>query len=179
MAPELPKPLTLLGIAFTTIFSGALLGAVTNAINGRVSPEYYRAILRWDDTVDVPRAAIAQGVFEGLIYGVLFALVFTLVIGAVSKARAPFTFALRHLALAMGIALLAWCLGGSLGMALATLSPDFYRNAFRGVPYEFKAMLSYAWVGGSILGVLLGALLAVMIVSTLAWVNWNRRATAI
>ena len=39
-------------------------------------------------------------------------------------------------------------------MILAALFPDAYRATFIGVPEEFGPMLAYAWVGGSIWGIL-------------------------
>ncbi len=169
------KPATLFGIALATIGAGAVLGAATNAVNGAVSPTYFRNILRWHHVEDVWRAAIAQGILEGLIYGVIFSIVFTLVVGLVSKARATFGFAFKHLLLAGGVALASWCMGGLLAMGLASLSPDFYRSTFIGVPSDFGEMLKYAWVGGSIWGVLFGAVLSVVIASVVAAADWRRR----
>ena len=169
------KPAALVGIALAAIGSAAILGAVTNAVNGAVSPTYFRNILRWHHVENVWRAAVAQGIFEGLIYGVIFSVFFTLVIGLVSKARATFAFALKYLAFAGLVALSGWCLGGVIAMGLATLSPDFYRSTFIGVPPEFAEMLKYAWVGGSIWGVLFGAALSVVITSVTAAADWRRR----
>ena len=59
------------------------------------------------------------------------------VVGIVTKARCPYRFAAVYL-LSIGIfALVCWVLGGLLAIGLASLSPDFYRHAFRGVPEEF------------------------------------------
>ena len=165
----------MIGIALAAIFAAALLGAATNAVNGAVSPTYFRNILRWHHVEDVWRAAVAQGIFEGLIYGVVFSIVFTLVVGLVSQARATFGFALKYLLLAGGIALGAWCIGGVLAVGLAALSPDFYRGTFIGVPSETGEMLKYAWVGGSIWGVLFGAALSLVIASVIAATDWRRR----
>ena len=105
----------------------------------------------------------------------IFSIVFTLVVGLASKARATFAFALKHLVLAGAIALGAWCVGGVIAVGLATLSPDFYRSTFIGVPSEFGEMLKYAWVGGSIWGVLFGAVLSVVIASvSAAAADWRR-----
>jgi hypothetical protein len=169
------RPMALLGIAVAAIAGGGLLGAATNAVNGAVSPIYFVNILRWEYVENVWRAAIAQGVFEGLIYGAVFAVIFTLVVGSVSKARATFAFAAKHLARAGGIALACWCLGGLLAIGLAILSPDFYRRTFIGVPNEFGAMLRYAWVGGSIWGVMFGAVLSVVIASVMVAADCRRR----
>lgn len=169
------KPGTLIGIALTTVGAAAVLGAATNAVNGTVSPTYYRNILRWHHVEEIWRAVIAQGIFEGLIYGMIFSVIFTLVVGLASKARATFVFAIRHLLLAGGIALVTWCMGGLVAMGLATLSPDFYRGTFPGVPAEFGEMLRYAWVGGSIWGILFGAALSVIIASIAAAAEWRRK----
>lgn len=168
------QPLALVLMAATAIVAGAVIGASTNAINGAVSPTYFRNVMRWHEVEHVWRAGIAQGILEGLIYGVVFSVVFTLVVGLVSRARCPFRFALRHL-LAMVAAIYGcWAVGGLIAMGLAWLSPEFYRNTFLGVPDEFGPMLRYAWVGGSIWGAILGGLLAVVIGSILFSVRWRR-----
>ncbi len=81
------RPFALVGIAVTGVLTGAALGAITNSINGWVSPVYVRNILHWHDVEDVWRASIAQGIFEGLLFGLFLALVFTVVVGCVSRAR--------------------------------------------------------------------------------------------
>ena len=169
------KPGTLFGIALAVVGAAAILGAATNAVNGSISPTYFRNILRWHHVENIWRAAIAQGIFEGLIYGMIFSIIFTLVVGLASKARATFGFAARHLLLAGGIALAAWCLGGVVAMGLATLSPDFYRSSFPGVPAEFGEMLRYAWVGGSIWGILFGGAMSIVVASISAAADWRRR----
>ena len=89
--------LTLFGIAVTGVFAGASLGAVTNAVNGWVSPLYFVTILRWRGVEDVWRASIAQGVFEGLLFGASFSLVFTVGVGIITRASCRYGFAVRHL----------------------------------------------------------------------------------
>lgn len=115
-----------------------------------------------------------QGIFEGLIYGLMFSVVFTLVVGLVSRARCPFNFAFGHM-LAIVVAIYCcWAAGGLIAMGLATLSPEFYRNAFIGVPDDFGPMLRYAWVGGSIWGAMFGGLLAVVVGSIVFAVRWRQ-----
>jgi hypothetical protein len=165
-----------------SILGGGVLGAVTNFINGRVSPLYFQNILRWNDISDIPRAAIAQGVFEGLICGLIFGTVFVLAVSIISKLRLGIAHSLSYLGFLFGSAFLAWCLGGLLAMLLAWISPDFYKQAFIGVPKDFSSMLGYAWVGGSIWGVQFGgfALLIIWIaVFGLKWrANKSVQATA-
>ncbi len=84
------RPMALVLIALTGVAAGAALGAITNSINGLVSPLYYRNILGWYEVNDIWRASIAQGIFEGLLFGLLFSSVFTVVIGIVSKAQCSY-----------------------------------------------------------------------------------------
>ncbi|MCI0462502.1 MAG: hypothetical protein L0Z62_36590 [Gemmataceae bacterium] len=175
--PELrseARPLALVGIALTGILAGAVFGALTNAINGAVSPTYFVNILGWHDVEDVWRASIAQGVFEGLVFGTLFALVFTTGVGIITRGTCTYGFALRYLLGILAAAYLCWALGGLLAMGLAALSPEFYRRAFIGVPEEFGAMLRYAWVGGSILGAQLGGLVCVILGLVIVRAKWRR-----
>lgn len=168
----------LVAVAILTTACGGILGAATNAVNGAVSPEYYVAVLGWHHVQDVARAAIAQGIFEGLIYAGGFALVYALVLGIATKAAAPFGFAVRKVAFAALVALACWVLGGVVAVGLASLSPDFYRHTFFGVPDDFGGMLRYAWVGGSIWGILFGGALALIVTPLRAVAEWRRRPTA-
>lgn len=171
--PETSHPVALLLIAATAIAGGAVLGASTNAINGVVSPTYFRNIMRWHDVEDIWRASVAQGVFEGLIYGIMFSVVFTPVVGLVTHAKCKFAFAFRHLLAIVFAIYCCWAVGGLLALGLAVLSPEFYRNTFIGVPSSFSELLRYAWVGGSIWGAMFGALLAIVIGSMLFAVRWR------
>jgi hypothetical protein len=56
------RRLALVGLVVTGILMGAALGALTNGINGWVSPLYFRNIMRWQEVKDVWRASIAQGI---------------------------------------------------------------------------------------------------------------------
>jgi hypothetical protein len=143
-------------------------------INGAVSPLYFRNIMHWHDVQDVWRASVAQGVFEGLIYGILFAVVFTTVVGVVTRAECAYLHVAKFL-LGISVAVLGcWSLGGIIAMGLATLSPEFYRRAFLGVPESFAPMLRYAWVGGSIWGGMFGGLLSAVLGSVIFRYKWRQ-----
>jgi hypothetical protein len=170
----LVRPLRLFGVALTAVFASAALGAATNAVNGRISPLYFVTVMRWDGVEDVWRASVAQGILEGLCFGVFFSLVFTSGVGVITRASCGYLFAARHLLGVVAGALVCWLIGGAAAMGLATLSPEFYRDAFIGVPEEAGPMLAYAWVGGSIWGVQLGGLLSValgLVVLRGAWLR--------
>lgn len=171
------RPVTLFGVALTGVFAGACLGAAINAVNARVSPQYFATVLRWQGVEDVWRASVAQGIFEGLLFGVAFSLVFTAGVGIITRAGCGYGFAVRHLLGIVGGALVCWLLGGVAAMGLAALSPEFYRRAFIGVPEAFGPMLAYAWVGGSIWGVQLGGLISVILGLVVLRGNWHRLQT--
>lgn len=170
------RPVALFGVAVTGVVATAFLGALTNSINGYVSPHYFVTVLRWGNVEDVWRASVAQGVFEGLLFGLFFSLVFTFGVGFITRAACTYGFALRYIAGVIAGAFASWLIGGTAAMLLATLSPEFYRSAFIGVPREFDAMLAYAWVGGSIWGVQLGGLVCVALGLVVLRANWRRQS---
>jgi hypothetical protein len=157
------RPLAPFGIAVTGVFASASLGAVTNAVNGWVSPLYFVTLQGRPGVEDVCRASIAQGLFEGLCFGGFFSLVFASGIGIITRSSCHYGFAAWHLLGIIAGALVYWLIGGTAAIGLAALSPEFYRRAFIGVPKEFGPMLRCAWVGGSIWGRELGGLLSVVL----------------
>jgi len=169
------RPFALVGLAVTGIVAGAALGALTNSINGWVSPLYFRNVLRWQDVEDVWWASIAQGIFEGLLFGILLSLAFVIVAGIVSKARCGYRFGAAVLLAVVAAAFVCWMIGGLLGMGLAALSPEFFRHAFKGVPQDFAELLRYAWVGGSITGIQFGGVAAMILGSFVFYARWQRR----
>ncbi|MGI6419675.1 MAG: hypothetical protein ACOX1P_28910 [Thermoguttaceae bacterium] len=167
------RPGAMIGLAFTGVVLGAFLGALTNSVNGWVSPTYFRNIMRWHDVADIWRASIAQGILEGLMFGLAFSVIFVAVIGIVSRARCPCRTSAAYLVGIAVFAVICWVVGGFIAMGLATLSPEFYRHAFRGVPEDFPEMLRYAWVGGSIWGLQFGGLVSVIVGSVLFQAKWR------
>jgi hypothetical protein len=138
-----------------------------------VSPAYFVTILGWQRVEDVWRASIAQGAFEGLLFGIPFSLLFAVGTGIITSASCSISFALKHLLGILGGAYFCWTFGGLAAMGLATLSPEFYRQAFFGVPEEFGPMLRYAWVGGSIWGAEFGGFASVVVGLVILRANWR------
>jgi len=168
---------SVIAVAFTCVVMGALTGALTNMVNGAVSPLYFQNIMRWHDVQNLWRACVTQGIFEGVIYGILFAAVFAAVFGVVTKGECPYSHVLKFM-LGIFVAVLGcWALGGLIAMGLATLSPEFYRRAFTGVPEETGPMLRYAWVGGSIWGGMFGGLLSAILGPVIFRLKWKRNLT--
>jgi tetrahydromethanopterin S-methyltransferase subunit F len=167
------KPISILLLWITAIIGAAILGLVTNAINAQVSDLYFRTILGWQNVTDIKRAIVAQGIFEGLICGVVLATLFLAVIAFVSKARCDYLLGLRFIAGLIGTAFLLWVVGGVLAILLVSLSPEFYRSHFIGVPESMPDRIRYAWVGGSIWGVQFGGAAATFIFMALFRARWR------
>jgi hypothetical protein len=170
------RPTALAGIALTGVAAGAFIGASTNAINGLVSPIYFINILHWHNVENICRACMAQGIFDGLLTGLFFSLIFTVAAAYFSGAACSYWFACKHLLGIVAGAYACWLLGGLTAMGLATLSPEFYRRLFIGVPDEFSDMLAYAWVGGSIWGVHFGSFLCLILGIIFLRANWRRES---
>lgn len=169
------RSIALFGIAATAVLASGLLGGITNSINGLVSPLYFVTVLYWPDVSDVWRAAVAQGTFEGLCFGVFFSTIFSAGVGIITRVSCSYAFGIRHLLGVLAAAFVCWTIGGLCALGLATLSPEFYRQTFRGVPEDFGPMLRFAWVGGSIWGVELGGLLSVVLGLVIVRSSWQRR----
>jgi hypothetical protein len=169
------RPWSLAGIAVTGVAASALLGGATNAVNGLVSPTYFRTVLGWHHVENIWRATIAQGIFEGIAFGFFFSLIFTIATGIITGASCDYLFGAKHVVGIVVGALVLWLLGGLTAMGLATLSPDFYRRAFLGVPDDFNEMVAYAWVGGSIWGVQFGGFVCLILGIFFLRANWRRQ----
>jgi hypothetical protein len=167
------RPFDLAALALTGLFTGGLLGAVTNAVSGALSPGYFVTVLGWRNVEYVWVASIAHGIFEGLIVGLIFSTVFAISASLISGGSCPYSFSARHLAGIAGAALVCWLIGGVLGIGLAALSPDFYCETFRGVPDEFGPMLAFAWVGGSIWGIEFGGFASLLLGIAIFRANWH------
>lgn len=168
--------LTILFVALTCLLSGGLIGAVTNMINGTVSPFYFQAIMNWDFP-GIWAASVAQGIFEGLLYGGIFSIIFTISFGLVTKGLATYSFALKQLVKIIIVVFSCWVIGGFFAMFLATLSPDFYKSHFPLTPTDNIEMIKFAWVGGSIWGAMIGELIGAILGIVFIRNSWNKYLT--
>ncbi|WP_435019027.1 hypothetical protein TA3x_001020 [Tundrisphaera sp. TA3] len=176
--PPTPHNLGLLGLAGLAtcgFFASVVAGAATNAINVRVSPQYFAAIMGWRGVADIASAGIVQGIFEGMVIGAGLSPMFVGGVAWITRAGCSFGFALAHLLGILAGALLAWAIGGAAAVGLASLSPEWFRMNIRGVPPGEAELLRFAWVGGSILGIEVGGLLSVVAGLAALRENWRRR----
>lgn len=168
------RPLTLAGLAVGGVAASAFLGGTTNAVNGAVSPTYFVTNLPGVGADHAWQAAIAHGIFEGILFGIVLSLIFTVSTGLITSVSCSAVFAGKHLLGVLGGAYVCWTLGGMAAVGLASLSPEWYRRTFLGVPEEFGEMLRYAWVGGSIWGAQFGGFVSVIIGLVILRANWRR-----
>src|SRR5215213_671849 len=120
-------PPALVGLS---LWAGAALGFATNAVNGRVSPEYFEAVMGWPRD-EVPELAVIQGAFEGGSLGLFFGLVFAIAVAASSRLRCPVRLAARVVWGTLLLALACWVAGGAAGVALAALAGDWFGATFK------------------------------------------------
>ena len=149
-------------IALTCILMGGTIGAITNMVNGAVSPYYFKTTMNWGFQ-EIWIASVAQGILEGLFHGVFFAIIFTIGFGMITKGKADYAFALKPVIRIAIIVLCCYNIGVLLAVMLVRLSPEFYRSHFPWTPTDVIEQMKYAWVGGSIWGEILGGLLGSVI----------------
>ena len=149
-------------IALTCILMGGTIGAITNMVNGALSPYYFKTTMNWGFQ-EIWIASVAQGILEGLFHGVFFAIIFTIGFGIITKGKANYAFAFKHIIRIAIIVLCCWTIGGLLAVMLVRLSPEFYRSHFPWTPTDVVEQMKYAWVGGSIWGEILGGVLGSVI----------------
>jgi hypothetical protein len=169
-------------ICIVAPIAGAILGAMMNTINGRVSADYFAIVMSWD-WATAPTRAIFQGALEGFAAGLLFGFFFAIVIAASTRLRCPPPLALRTFFLAMAIVVIAWVIGGVIGVGLSLLWPKLWGFFFVGVPPRVN-LPRFAWVGGSIWGAYGGSVIALIVASITLHLRWRqiqppRRAFAV
>ena len=165
---------TIFLIAITCVLMGGFIGAVTNMINGAVSPYYFKTTMNWGFQ-EIWIASVAQGILEGLFHGVLFALIFTTGFGLITKGKADYAFAFKHILRVAIIVMACWTIGGLLAVMLVRLSPEFYRSHFPWTPTDVIGQMKYAWVGGSIWGEIIGGFLGSLIGLVTVKNNWENK----
>ena len=151
---------------------GAALGAIMNAINGRVSADYVAIVMSWDWAA-APSRAILQGVLEGGVVGLVFAVFLFMVTAASTALRCPPGIAVRGLGVALATVAECWAIGGAIGVTLSLAWPQLWGFFFIGVPPRVN-LPRFAWVGGSIWGAYGGAAVGLIAASVMLHRRWRR-----
>ena len=169
---EVPPKLTLRRVALLLpigTIGGALLGAMTNTVNGAVSPDFFRDVMggHWLSDADVWLASIRQGLFEGAARGTEYAILFVVLTCVFSARRCYLGAAARCALLALILALSFWVAGGATGMAYTQWFPKHCSPRYFGWHTSTESLLRYAWARGAYWGIIYGGLPAVVITSAL------------
>lgn len=150
-----------------------LLGILTNMINGWVSPEYFRVVMRWDFD-HIWSASVIQGALEGLIWGLLIVIGFSVAFHRITAGEGSFHFARRYLLRLVLISAAAWVLTGALALAISALNPHYFHALIRLAPPSGPEQMRFAWVGGSITGVVWGGLVGAVFTLMAMGRDWKK-----
>lgn len=175
-----PTPWWMQAVHFCGLAVGVsmLLGALANALNGWVCPEYFTMVMGWDEDSNIWLRGILQGMLEGLVIGVVLSLGFFGVGGLLTRFRLTLGRAARYLAAIATAAVLCALAGGMIccGVNAALDRIGVYSD---GSP---NLRQRYGWVSGCISGLELGgagaAVLALIVLVVRDWTKLRSAATA-
>lgn len=114
----------------------------------------------------------------GLAGGAMVGTGFALAVRLIPRAASPLHVARLSLLRIAVCVVLGWFLGGSAGVWLATVSPEFLQMTFVGVPSGHSDVLRYAWVGGSLWGMELGGAAITLKEALAFWKRFSRPTSA-
>lgn len=171
------RPMVLVAMAVSSVAAGTIVGITTNAVNGAVSPAYFRNLMGW--TYDIWQLSVVRGVLEGSFVGLVFAAFLTTAIAIVTRATCTWAEAARWLGKIVLAVYCAWLLGGVIGVCVAATKPDFLKNTFYGVPDDRTELLRFAWVGGSIWCAEYGGFVIVIVGLVNFRIRWRRMRSAL
>lgn len=154
----------MLALLSVGVSGGALLGVLTNSVNGAVSPQYFRDVMGWSGS-HIWLRAVGEGALEGAGYALAYGILFMILIATVSQRRCRFRTAMRYVGFTFALALGFWLLGGAAAVACAWLFPSVCNPRYFGHNITWPAFGCYAWVRGSIQGIVDGGLASVLITS--------------
>lgn len=150
---------------------GAMLGAVTNIVNGPVCPEYFIFLMGWEDRVEL--RAIGQGSLEGGVLGLAFGIITSISFAASTRFRGTLGIAMRTLAVAVVVALICWVFGGIVAVVISRTWPAWYVRTFPVAQWSPR-LTRVAWVGGSIWGGYGGSMVGALVSCIYQHRSWRK-----
>jgi hypothetical protein len=166
-----PTPWWMQGVQFcgVAVATSMTLGALANAINGWVCPEYFTYVMRWDPDANIWLRAILQGLLEGFVIGVVLSVGFFGVGSLLTGFRLTFARAVRYLKAIVIAAVIAALIPGLVLMSSNGVRAVVLFSSER----EFSP--SFGWVAGSISGLEQGGALAAFVALVVLVVrDWRR-----
>jgi hypothetical protein len=145
-----------LGVAF---IGGVSLGAITNSINGYISPEYFRGVMGWH-TRHIWAAAVGQGAVEGLIYAIFSTALLIGLTLTLTRCELTTRNLVRLQLSAFFVVSILWVAGGLTAVVVARYFPHKCAPRYFGYSTVWPEAGYYAWVRGSIWGAVSKTLLS-------------------
>jgi len=173
---ELPKRLTIRRMILLCIIGtcgGFVLGAFTGVLNGLISPVYFLNVMNWNVDVVWP-AAMREGMLEGSVYGFAYSICFIVLISVFSERMCRYKVALKYAFATLGLAFVWWIIGGIVAIILVVIFPDLRYSSYFGFHHSGANLIRYAWVRGSIWGIVDGGLLSVFLTNGCYWLRHQR-----
>jgi hypothetical protein len=164
-------------LCFVATICGAVLGAVTNLIDGHVSRDYFAITMGCDWNAGAG-LAVSDGAVAGTLLGLFFGALLAIAVSASTRLRCPPWLALRAFCEALAIVMLCWLAGGMAGATLARLWPRLWGFHFVGVPPRVN-LSRFAWVGGTIWGAYGGTMLALNVCCVRVHLRWRRMSRSV
>ena len=159
--PRLPLR-SMLVVVMIGICGGVSLGCATNCINGAVSPGYFQDhILYWRFDHNIWLSSVLQGIAEGAIYGVIYAVIFLGLLWALAGMRCTQSAAVACTRYCFGFGAGMWLVGGVCAAGYAVLFPYHCPARYFGSHHSLESLVRYAWVRGTIWGIVYGSIVPV------------------
>lgn len=174
------------------VLSGMVGGALMNAINGWLSPNYFSwfswsqnsfvmfGVFYFDGFTDFGRwlRVVLQGMLEGMVFGVIFSVIYTTVVITISRAHCPLRVALCGMFRSILLLGLTSFLCGLNSIVLAQFLPSNLQELI-GVPMiaRFGTSINdirFVYVWGSIWGIYFGGIVAVIVGCIWFSFDWRR-----
>jgi hypothetical protein len=154
--PSLPptprlSAIHILGLLAVGPLLGSAFGAMTNLVNGLISPQFFADVMNIRD--DLWLNSVRNGIIRGAMFGAVYGTVFVLLLAWISRPRCEPAVALRYVALTILFALALWILGGLLATLYVSLTGALADPFWLGKHASQSSRLLYAWVRGSIFAV--------------------------
>ena len=156
--------------------AGATLASAAAFVNLMIYDDFFRRGWASPDWASV----LAEATRLGLMAGALFGFIYVAGLVAITRLRAPVEFAMGCLGHGALVVAIFWLLGGTLAWLTAHAIPGMWGSGGTVLPYAPPPpdLYGYAWVGGSMYGMIAGVVPALIVALLLVYRRWPRVAVA-
>lgn len=146
------------------ILAGIVSGALMNAINGWVSPNYFSMFSYTNNPYSLEGwyRIVRHGMREGAVFGVIFSVIYTFVVLVGSRGNCPFRLALRGMLRSIFLLGLTSVLFGLNALLLTWIAPSLIQSRLGILPNNI-ADLKFLYVDASIWEIYFGGIITVIV----------------